>query len=367
MTRIAITGSNGFLGWHLRSALVEQGADVSRVDMGAAFNLTAATAAVDGADRVIHVAGINRGSDDEVADGNVLFATQLAEAIRSAASAPRSIAFANSTQATNGSIYGESKSRASQVLADAAAAVGAKFDDVLLPNLFGEHGRPFYNAVTSTFSHLIANGETPSVENDKTLTLLHVQNAADLLSGVTPIADQAGLEMDIAVSELLQKLVAISAVYSRGEIPDVANNFDRDLFNTYRSFTFPTQAPVKLTRHADSRGSFFEIIRTHGGTGQSSFSTTEPGISRGDHFHRRKVERFTVLSGTATIALRRMFTDDVIEFEVTGDAPAAVDMPTMWSHNITNTGPETLYTSFWTNDIFNPAFPDTIAEAVRHD
>jgi UDP-2-acetamido-2,6-beta-L-arabino-hexul-4-ose reductase len=167
------------------------------------------------------------------------------------------------------------------------------------------------------------------------------------------------------VSELLRRLTTMSDVYRGGEIPDVAAAFDRDLFNTYRSFTFPNQAPVRLTRHADARGSFFEIIRSHGGPGQSSFSTTEPGISRGDHYHRRKIERFTVLSGTATIALRRLFTAEVIQFEVTGDAPVAVDMPTMWSHKITNTGSDTLYTSFWTNDIFDPGSPDTIAEAVQ--
>ena len=88
-------------------------------------------------------------------------------------------------------------------------------------------------------------------------------------------------------------------------------------------------------------------------------------MSRGDHFHRRKVERFTVLSGSATIALRRLFTNEVFEFNVTGEEPVAVDMPTMWSHNITNTGSRPLYTSFWSNDIFDPDAPDTIAEVVK--
>jgi UDP-2-acetamido-2,6-beta-L-arabino-hexul-4-ose reductase len=365
MSRYAVTGSNGFLGWHLRAALQEAGVEVARVDVGDAFDLAAATAAVSGAPRVIHIAGINRGTDAEVGEGNVLFATQLASAIRAADVAPVVISYANSTQAGNGSVYGAAKAEAATILESAATEVGARFENVLLPNLFGEHGRPFYNAVTSTFSHLIAKGESPTVENDKLLTLLHVQNAADLLTGVHPLDDQAALENEIAVSHLLAKLQGIAAVYGAGEIPDVANAFDRDLFNTYRSYTFPEQAPVRLTRHADARGSFFEIIRSHGGPGQSSFSTTEPGISRGDHYHRRKIERFTVLSGTATIALRRLFTDDVIEFQVTGEAPAAVDMPTMWSHNITNTGSETLYTSFWTNDIFDPDSPDTIAEAVQ--
>jgi UDP-2-acetamido-2,6-beta-L-arabino-hexul-4-ose reductase len=121
---------------------------------------------------------------------------------------------------------------------------------------------------------------------------------------------------------------------------------------------------VSLTRHADTRGSFFEIVRSHGGPGQSSFSTTVPGISRGDHYHRRKVERFTVLAGEARISLRRLFTDEVIDFDVDGERPVAVDMPTMWTHRITNTGSGQLYTSFWTNDIFDPENPDTIAEVV---
>ncbi|WP_411701475.1 NAD-dependent epimerase/dehydratase family protein [Conyzicola sp.] len=365
MTRFAVTGSNGFLGWHLRAALQESGVTVERIAIGDNFDLAAATAAVSGAPRVIHIAGINRAPDDEVSTGNVLFATQLASAIRAAEVAPSVVSYANSTQSGNGTVYGEAKAEAGRILEAAAIEVGARFDNVLLPNLFGEHGRPFYNAVTATFSHLVAQGESPTVENDKWLTLLHVQNAADLLSGARSLFDQPTLEREIVVSELLSKLQGIGALYRAGEIPDVATPFDRDLFNTYRSFTFPEQAPVKLTRHADTRGSFFEIIRTHGGPGQSSFSTTEPGVSRGDHFHRRKIERFTVLSGSATIALRKLFTAEVIEFEVTGDAPVAVDMPTMWSHKITNTGSETLYTSFWTNDIFDPESPDTIAEAVQ--
>ena len=365
MTRFAVTGSNGFLGWHLRAALQESGIEIDRVEVGDHFDLAAATAAVDGAPRVIHIAGINRASDEEVGAGNVLFATQLASAIRAAAAPPAVVSYANSTQSGNGSVYGEAKAEAGRILEAVSTEVGARFDNVLLPNLFGEHGRPFYNAVTATFSHLIAQGESPTVENDKALTLLHVQNAADLLTGVRSLAEQVELEREIAVSALLSKLRGMASLYRAGEIPDVATAFDRDLFNTYRSFTFPDQAPVRLTRHADARGAFFEIIRSHGGPGQSSFSTTEPGISRGDHFHRRKIERFTVLSGSATIALRKLFSTEVIEFEVTGDAPAAVDMPTMWAHKITNTGSETLYTSFWTNDIFDPESPDTIAEAVQ--
>jgi UDP-2-acetamido-2,6-beta-L-arabino-hexul-4-ose reductase len=364
MAHVALTGANGFLGWHTRAALVEAGVESRNITVGDAFSSERAVDTFAGASRLIHIAGVNRGTDEEVGRGNERFARQIADSLIRSAEPPKVVVYANSTQATNKSVYGDSKAVAAGILKQAADRVGAEFQDILLPNLFGEHGRPFYNAVTSTLSHMLASGETPTVEHDKDLTLLHAQDAADLLLGnVTPDA-QAKLEVLESVSGLLARLSGFAKIYSTGEIPDVAKKFDRDLFNTYRSYTFPRQTPVGLTRHADARGSFFEIIRSHGGCGQSSFSTTVPGISRGDHFHRRKIERFTVLSGSATISLRKLFTDEVFEFAVSGDEPAAVDMPTMWSHKITNTGSDMLYTSFWSNEIFDPDEPDTIAEAV---
>ena len=365
MSRVAMTGAGGFLGWHTRIALREQGLDATPMAIGVAFDLSDAMAAVSGAERVIHIAGVNRAdSDDEVRNGNIRFAEQLAEAIKRADTPPPIVAYANSTQSTGGSNYGEAKLRAAEILRDAAEAVGSEFVDVVLPNLFGEHGKPFYNAVTATFCHLLAAGEAPSVQQDRELTLLHAQNAADLLTGVVSVVDQSSLEQRETVTGLLRRLEGIAETYAVGEIPDVAESFQRDLFNTYRSYTFESLTPIRLTRHADVRGAFFEIIRSHGGPGQSSFSTTVPGISRGDHFHRRKIERFTVLSGQATISLRKLFTDRVYDFPVDGEAPAAIDMPTGWSHKITNTGTEALDTSFWTNDIFDPQHPDTITEAV---
>ncbi|TFD17779.1 NAD-dependent epimerase/dehydratase family protein [Cryobacterium sp. TMT2-23] len=362
--QVALTGANGFLGFHVRAALRELRIDTREVAVGAGHSPSAAVDTLNGASRLIHLAGVNRGTDEEVRDGNQRFASQIADAILQADRPPSTIVFANSTQSTNGSVYGNSKETAAATLRRAAESVGADFQDVRLPNLFGEHGRPFYNAVTATFCHLLANGEQPSIERDSELTLMHAQDAADLLIGSTSAEECVKVQVRETVTGLLRRLTGIAATYGRGEIPDVSEPFDRNLFNTYRSHTFPQQTPIQLARHADSRGSFFETVRSHGGCGQSSFSTTEPGISRGDHFHRRKIERFTVLAGAATISLRRLFTDRVYEFDVTGDAPVAIDMPTMWAHKITNTGSDTLYTAFWANEIFNPEVPDTIAESV---
>lgn len=359
-----MTGAGGFLGWHTRAALLETGTKVAPVRVGDGFDLAEAAQAIDGAPRLIHIAGVNRASEDEILAGNVSFAEQMAAALRRTEAPPPVIVFANSTQAGNGSAYGEGKARAAGVLAAAALEVGSEFVDLKLPNLFGEHGRPFYNAVTATFCHLISQGEEPKVQQDKELTLLHVQNAADLLTGTADAARQDSLQRLETVSGLLGRLLVYANVYKRGEIPDISDPFDRDLFNTYRSYAIGTHTPIQLTRHADQRGSFFEVIRSHGGPGQSSFSTTTPGVVRGDHFHRRKVERFTVLSGRARISLRKVFTREVLQFDVEGDRPVAIDMPTMWAHSITNTGSDDLYTSFWTNDLFDPSHADTVSEVV---
>ena len=364
MPSIAMTGSPGFLGWHTRAAMREKGLTAQEIPVGTGFDAAGADAALSGASRLIHLAGVNRAADDEIRDGNVQFAQQIADALRRIDAPPPVVVYSNSIQAGNGTVYGDAKAKAADILAAAASDLGLEFVDLRLPNLFGEHGRPFYNAVTATFCHILAEGGQPKVENDKELTLLHAQNAADLLIGNANLEDQGRLEVRETVSGLLERLTTFARVYRTGEIPDIATTFDRDLFNTYRSYTFETQTPIRLTRHADARGSFFEIIRSHGGPGQSSFSTTVPGITRGDHFHRRKIERFTVLAGQGTTELRRLFTHKVYKFEVTGDEPMAIDMPTMWTHNITNSGDQVLYTSFWTNDIFDPNNPDTIAEEV---
>lgn len=364
MTKIAVTGAGGFLGLHLRAAARESGIETIGIPLGEGFDPVQARNALSGATRLIHLAGVNRGADAEIAEGNELFATQLSSALKETQSVPGDVVFANSIQAGNGTVYGAAKKRASGLLATAVEGVSAQFHDILLPNLFGEYGKPFYNSVVATFSHLIARGESPVVQQDKDLQLLHAQNAADVLLGTVSSAGLDSLSQWETVTGVKSLLEELSRPYASGEIPDLSTDFRRDLFNTYRAYTFPDSAPTGITRHADQRGSFFEIVRSRGGTGQTSFSTTAPGVMRGDHYHRRKVERFTVLAGEAEINLRRLFDDQVYTYRISGDTPKSVDMPTLFAHNIRNIGTETLYTAFWTNDIFDPTYPDTIPETV---
>jgi len=145
--------------------------------------------------------------------------------------------------------------------------------------------------------------------------------------------------------------------------PDLTDYFDICLFNTFRSYLNSDHFPVSLKLHQDERGSFVETVKAES-AGQFSFSTTKPGITRGNHFHTRKVERFAVINGEALIRLRRIGTTKVIEYHLSGDQPAYVDMPVWYTHNITNTGKDELVTLFWINEFYNSADPDTFFEEV---
>jgi UDP-2-acetamido-2,6-beta-L-arabino-hexul-4-ose reductase len=364
MTEVSLTGGDGFLGWHCHAALKGIGVAGRDIEVGTQFDLQLATSQVSGTSRLIHLAGVNRGPESTVRDGNIRFAEQMAITLQAAPQPPPLVVYANSIQAGNDTAYGEAKCRAAEILARAAASVGAQFEDIRLPNLFGEGGKPFYNSVTATFCHLLAQGDEPSVETDARLSLLHAQNAADVLIGEVPGEGIARLTSSETVSGLLGRLREQARIYDSGEIPDVSASFDRDLFNTYQSYAFRHRTNFPLMLHRDGRGAFFEEVRCRGSASQTSCSVTAPGISRGDHFHRRKVERFIVVAGHARISLRCLGAKDVIHLDVSGEAPTAVDMPTMWAHRIHNTGQSDLLTNFWTNEPFNPLVPDTISEMV---
>jgi UDP-2-acetamido-2,6-beta-L-arabino-hexul-4-ose reductase len=361
--KIVVTGGYGFLGWHLRARLrALTGHQI--VPIGR-HNSSRLAAEVRHADAVVHVAGVNRGTDSEVEKGNVDLAHAVAGAVNSSWESPR-LVFANSIQCGNDTPYGRGKAEARDILAAAARSVGSPFIDVVLPNLFGEHGRPDYNSFVATFAHAAVNGRTPTVQ-DRPVELLHAQQAAQELVDGLELAGDATLRPrgePTTVASVWQVLVEAHRLYRTGEIPVLATQLDVDLFNTLRAAMFPGVYPIPLTVHRDQRGGLVECVRSHGGQGQCFVSTSVPGVTRGEHFHLGKVERFVVLKGRARISLRRLFHDEVVSFDVSGDEPSVVDMPTMWAHNITNVGADELVTLFWTHTLFDKNAPDTFAEPV---
>lgn len=360
--KILVTGAEGFLGWHLRArlrALTDH--EVVAVDRNEWGDLADY---VKGVDAVIHLAGVNRGTDDEVERGNIDLAVTLVAAARASGTRPR-IVYANSIQSGNGTPYGVGKAAAAEILAAAAQEFGTHCVDVRLPNIFGEHGRPQYNSFVATFVHAVIQGQVPSI-NDNQVNLLHAQGAAQaLIDGlVTSEAVLRPQGTPATVQGVYDTLHRFNELYATGDIPPLLSAFDVDLFNTLRAARFPAHYPIALSPRSDDRGRLVEVVRAHGGQGQTFVSTTKPGITRGEHFHLRKVERFVVVGGSARILLRKLFTDEVVSFDVTGDSPVVVDMPTMWVHNITNTGTGELTTLFWTHELFDPQAPDTYPETV---
>jgi len=366
LPRVVVTGATGFIGWHTLVRLHALGGfDVVPINHED-FASEALLQAVTDADVIIHLAGINRASDNELEFGNVAITERLIETLKAAGSLA-SVIFADSIHSASDTPYGRGKRRAGEALQEWGDANGAKITIARLPNLFGEHGRPNYNSFVATFASRIAAGEMPEINVDHPIPLMHVQDAVAAMIEAWATDTAGVLEphgTSLMVSEALDKFLAYYEVYRTGDIPALHNDMDVALFNTLRAAMFPTAYPFKPTPRSDQRGTLVESVRVHGGQGQTFVSSTHPGFVRGEHFHLRKIERFQVLSGRAVIRLRRLLTDEVIDFEVNGDEPSVIDMPTMWAHSIKNVGTEELVTLFWAHELFNPEEPDTYPEPV---
>ena len=255
------------------------------------------------------------------------------------------------------------------MLGDWADRQGTPLANLVLQNVFGEGCRPNYNSFVATFCHRLAHGGRPEVDTDREVQLIHAQDAAALIDehlaggahGSTVVETSGTTAL---VSEVGDKLVDLAVTYGSGRIPDLSDPLMLRLFNTYRSHLYPGWYPQPLVAKSDKRGDFVETVKVLGGQGQTSFSTTRPGVTRGNHFHLHKLERFVVLRGRARIDLRPTGRDEVHSFGVSGERPAFVDMPTLHTHNITNTGDEELWTLFWASEVYDAADPDTYPEAV---
>jgi UDP-2-acetamido-2,6-beta-L-arabino-hexul-4-ose reductase len=366
MSTIGITGSDGFLGWHLRCALHADRRESPALAPRRVFDDDDALARFAGqCGTIVHLAGLNRGADAVVEATNIALTRRLVAALEAARAQPHVILSSSTHQALD-TAYGRSKRVSAELISDWAARSGGVFTNLVLPNVFGECGRPHYNSVVATFCHQIAGGESPRVIVDKELDLVHAQRAAQEILRVA--ARPAGAErrvsgMRLTVSGLLARLDEMACAYAGHRVPPLATAFDLELFNTYRSFLFPGGYPMTLELKADRRGTLYEAVKSER-EGQCFLSTTVPGATRGNHYHKAKIERFLVVAGEAVIRVRRLFAGEVVEYRVSGKRPQYVDMPTLHTHNITNVGAEPLITLFWSHEIFDPARPDTYAEQV---
>jgi UDP-2-acetamido-2,6-beta-L-arabino-hexul-4-ose reductase len=376
MLKIGITGQAGFIGTHLFNTLglfpdVYEGIPFEDRFFSSPTDLQAF---VKKCDVIVHLAALNRHNDpEEIFRTNIELVEKLIAAMEATGSAPH-VLFSSSTQEERDNVYGRSKKEGRMRFEAWAARTGARFTGLVIPNVFGPFGNPFYNSVVATFCHQLTHDEQPRIDQDGELKLIYVgelvREILNLLIATNPEKVKTVWVQPtsaIRVSELLSKLESFKSGYLKnGILPDLSDSFNRNLFNTFLCYAdHKTLFPFPLKLNTDDRGSFVEVVKLGSG-GQVSFSTTRPGITRGNHFHTRKAERFAVIRGKACIELRRKGSEDILTFDLDGENPSFVDMPVWYTHNIKNTGTEDLYTLFWISEFFDPADPDTFFEAVRN-
>jgi UDP-2-acetamido-2,6-beta-L-arabino-hexul-4-ose reductase len=364
--RVGITGQNGFIGKHLKNTLelLHDNFEVIPFERNYFETSTILQEFVRKCDVIVHLAGLNRHEDEqEIYNKNIDLARTLIEACTRTDSLPH-IIFSSSTQEDSDNLYGQSKKIAHELFTDWAKSESTSYTGLIIPNVFGPFGQPFYNSVVATFCHQLTHNENPVIKKDGNLRLIYVSELVEeIVKHIFSKTDgkiYVPHTFEIKVSDLLFKLNSYKEDYlEKGIIPNITEVFNRNLFNTFLCYIdFDNFFPFHLTKHTDDRGSFVETVKLHTG-GQVSFSSTVPGITRGNHFHTRKAERFAVISGKAKIEFRKVDCDKVYSFELDGDSPSFVDMPIWYTHNITNIGKETLLTIFWINEHYNPEDGDT--------
>jgi UDP-2-acetamido-2,6-beta-L-arabino-hexul-4-ose reductase len=373
MKKIGITGKSGFIGTHLSNAISLKKEKYQLIDFQDNYfdNTIKLNEFVNNCDVIIHLAALNRHNDPNVIySTNISLVQKLIDAVKMTESKPH-IIFSSSTQEERDNSYGKSKQEGRKLFEKWAEKNNGRFTGLIIPNVFGPFGNPFYNSFVATFSYQLTRNIEPKIDLDSEVGLIFVD---ELIDEIMKIIDNDSDDINkirlketsrYKVSEILKLLYQFKNDYLvQGTIPQIDSQFKINLFNTFRSYIdIDTFFPFHYKINKDERGIFVEILKLHTG-GQVSFSTTKPGITRGNHFHTKKIERFAVIRGEAIIKMRKIDSQEVFEFKLTGDEPGFVDMPIWYTHNITNVGSTELITSFWINEFYNPDDPDTFYEEV---
>ena len=367
MKTILITGSQGFIGKSLKVALQrlpEENA-VKVLEFTSKDSLESLSGLVDQADIVFHLAGANRPKNvEDFQTVNCGLTQSLTESAKNSSSPP-AIIFTSSTQATRDNDYGRSKLGAENVLTEYQSETGNPIAIYRLPNVFGKGSRPQYNTVVATFCHNIARKQDIQV-NDRSveLTFVYIDEVVRcLISHLdAPATKEAFHDVEetfqVTLGELADQIQTIGKVRETLKIPDLSDKFTKYLYSTYLSFLHEDDFGYDVEMRTDDRGWLFDWIKSDS-LGQIFVSTTKPGITRGNHYHDTKVEKFCLIQGQGCIRFRMLDSDQVIEYPVDDKTIRVLDIPPGYTHSIENTGDQNMIVLFWANEIFNPQRPDT--------
>ena len=374
--RVLITGANGFIGKNLRLHLAER-KDVEVSCFTRSNDVAELPNILRGVDFVFHLAGINRPDDPaEFESGNVDFTQALCEALGTctvSAEKRPSLVYASSIQAADNSNYGVSKRGAEQALFELASNYQVPLHVFRLPNVFGKWCKPNYNSAVATFCHNIARS-LPIQVNDEAapVTLVYVDDVisrfVQLMDGADVTLAADGFEVvtpqySTTVGALASQIRAFKESRTTLMTERVGTGLVRALYATYVSYLPVMSFAYSLPEYADQRGVFVEMLKTPD-TGQVSFFTAFPGITRGGHYHHSKTEKFLVVQGRARFRFRHMQTLETHEIETSSEKPEVVETVPGWTHDITNVGANEMIVMLWANECFDRARPDTFACAL---
>lgn len=367
MTRVLVTGSKGFIGKNLILALQRiQDISVTGFDIGDKEERLKIAATK--ADIIYHLAGVNRPEKEkEFITGNVDFTRKILKYVNESERQPR-IIVTSSTQAELDNPYGRSKRLAEQELCAFSKQYEVPVFIYRLTNIFGKWCKPFYNSVIATFCYQAAHDE-PLTINDPTtkIDFIYIDDVIkNFLSFLDPSyfpdCNENFLHIEpafkVSLGYIVDALNRFKEIRTSAVLPDFSNIFDKYLYSTFLSYLEPDQLSYTSNKHSDNRGYLFEFIKSRY-SGQIFISRTFPGITRGNHYHDTKVEKFCVIEGKAKVAIRHIIENTEFDFEIDGNECKVIDIPPGFTHNITNIGPTDLITIFWANEIFDPEKPDT--------
>jgi len=371
--RILVTGANGFIGKNLVVRLKEL-ANITVSTFVRGDDAALLSQLVSKADAVVHLAGENRPADETAfAQVNSGLTSDLCAAIEQAfRSTGRHVplVLASSTQAECDNPYGQSKLAAEAAVQALGKETGNPCVIFRLPGVFGKWCKPNYNSVVATFCHNIAR-DLPIQINDPTarLRLVYVDDVVTALLAVleTPepgcIQAQVEPEYTTTLGELANQIRAFGGCRSTLMTERVGTGFTRALYATYVSYLPNEKFSYQVTQHADPRGVFVELLKTPD-SGQFSYFTAHPGITRGGHYHHSKTEKFLVIKGEALFRFRHLLTNELVELLTSGSTPQVVDTIPGWTHDITNVGNDEMVVMLWANENFDREKPDTVASKV---
>lgn len=363
--KIAVTGASGFIGKNLISRL-QRLEEVELVEITRNTSVDDYSSLLENVDVIYHLAGVNRPkTEEEFTTGN----TDLTEQLIRHLGGEKCPVFvmSSSTQALIDNPYGISKKRAEDLVVEATSQGKLKGVIYRLPGVFGKWSKPNYNSVISTFCHNVAHGKPLEIRDPNyTFPVVYVDDVVEqFLEQMSHdfVENECKFEeirtvFNVSLGYLAKTISSFPTNRETLIAPAVGDTLTKYLYSTYLSYLPEDQFAYPMELKVDNRGDLFEWIKSEA-FGQVFISTTKPGITRGNHYHHTKTEKFLVIRGEAVIRFRHIFSDRVIEYPVNGKEPKVVDIPTGYTHNITNVGDTELITLFWANEIFDQNRTDT--------